>query len=187
MRFKYEDFKKIEIHENKNYFIKRQDYYKNLEEGMKDLRRIYNLMKRTRDKNIEKYEDISFAIGISKTKGETAIKEKVKTKGRPRYKVHGKPTNVHIHIACYGKLSSVFVVEITKKLNKKIYKDKESYKNRGYKNKRLFTSDKLSTQNCGLDYFNYIWKQSEAMLTEGNLDFDAMKENNLYFSSYNEE
>lgn len=157
-----------------NYAICRQAYYKDMEECIKDVKRIYRRMKRLVNKK-EKYKDISFVIGASQTKGDTAQKVKVNTNGRPKYIVRGERVKPHIHIACYGFFTPSFCVEVTKELNKKLYKTKEDYINRGYKHNLLYTQQKLSQDVNDLYYIPYVWKQSEKFLSHGNLNINELK------------
>lgn len=157
-----------------NYAICRQAYYKDMEECIKDVKRIYRRMKRLVNKN-EKYKNISFVIGASQTKGDTACKVKVKTKGRPKYVIYGEKVKPHLHIACYGFFAPSLSLEIIKELNKNIYKTKEDYINRGYKHRMLYTHQKLNQEVNDLYYIPYIWKQSEEFLSHGNLNINELK------------
>ena len=165
---------KISCPKTKNYAICRQDFYNNIEECIKDAKRIYSRMKRLAMKN-SKYKDISFVVGASQTKGDTAQKVKVNTKGRPKYIVRGKKIKPHLHIACYSFFAPSFSSEIMKRLNKNVYKTKEDYINRGYKHRLLYTLKKLNQDTNDLYYIPYIWKQSEKFFSHGNLNFKELK------------
>lgn len=157
-----------------NYAICRQTYYKDMQECIKDTKRIYSMMTRLIKKN-NKYEYISFVVGASQTRGDTARKVKEKTKGRPKYVVYGENVKPHLHIAVYGLFAPSFCSEIRKELNKNIYKTKKDYINRGYKHKMLYTLKKLNQDTNGLYYIPYIWQQSEAFLSHGKLNFEELK------------
>lgn len=158
-----------------NYGILRQKYYKNMDECILDAKKIYSKMVRLSMKN-NKYKDVFFVIGASQTKGDTAQKVKVNTKGRPKYVVRGKIVRPHLHIACYGFLAPSFSSEIMKKLNKNIYKSKNDYINRGYKHRFLYTIDKLNNDTNDLYFIPYIWRQSEVFLSHGNSNFKKLKD-----------
>lgn len=158
----------------KNYSICRQAFFSNMKECIRETENIYARMRNLAKKN-DKYKDISFVVGASQTKGNTAQKMKFKTNGRTKYVIRGEKVKPHIHIACYGYLAPSFVSEITKKLNKNIYKTKKDYINRGYKHKLLYTLKKLNLEANDLYYISYIWRQSERFLSYGNLNFDELK------------
>lgn len=179
MRFTYNDLRKVSVKNTKNYFLKRHCYYTSIEEAIKDMKKIYARIKYNIEQH-EKFKDISFIIGASETNGKTALKIKVKTKGRPKYMVKGIKVRPHIHIAFYGKLAPTFARFMATKLNKNIYKDYNSYKKRKYKSKRLYTINKLKGYGNGLEYIHYIWNQSEKVLTYGNLDFENLKMDSLF-------
>lgn len=166
---------KIRCPKTKNYAIYRQDYYKNLKECILDAKNIYSKMIRLSMKN-DKYKDIFFVVGASQTKGDTAQKVKVNTKGRPKYVVRGEKVRPHLHIACYGSGAPSFSSKIMEKLNKNIYKSKNDYINRGYKHRFLYTIDKLNNNTNDLYFIPYIWKQSEVFLSHGNSNFKKLKD-----------
>lgn len=158
-----------------NYGIFRQKYYKNIEECIKDAKNIYSKMVRLSMKN-DKYKDIFFVVGASQTKGDTAQKIKINTKGRPKYVVHGKKVKPHLHIACYSFWAPSFSSEIMKKLNKNIYKSPNDYINRGYKHRFLYTIQKLNNDINDLYFIPYVWRQSEVFLSHGNNIFKKLKD-----------
>lgn len=179
MKFTYNDLRKVSVKVTKNYYLKRHSYYTSIEEAIKDMRKIYARIKYNIETH-EEFKNISFIIGASETDGKTAIKIKQKTKGRPKYIVKGKKVKPHIHIAFYDKMAPTFANYITSKLNKNIYKNFESYNNRDYKHKKLYTIEKLHGYGNGLEYIHYIWNQSEKVMTYGNLDFEKLKIDSLF-------
>ena len=179
MRYTYNDLRKVRKNYEKNYLIKRWENYPNIKEAYKDMHRIYELMKYTILKN-EVFKNISFIIAISNTgknKHSDPCRVKINTKGRPKLQVTGgKKVAIHIHIACFGKGCPTFVKVITDKLNKKAYKSSDEFRNRKTKSRRLYTYDKLSGYNNGLDYVPYIYNQAEKLLTYGDLEFNNLKD-----------
>lgn len=178
MRFKIDDLRKVKINSTKNYMIKRWEYYNDSKDAYKDMHRIYELMKYTIKRN-EIFKDISFMVVISTTgkdKQKVTHREKISTKGRPKFKVTGIKKPAHIHIACFGQKCPTFVKVITDKLNKKAYKTAKEFYNRKTNSKRLYTYDKLKGDNYGLDYINYIYNQADKLMTYGQLEFDKMKD-----------
>lgn len=187
MKFKIEDLRVVELSNDKNYLIKRWEYYDNFELALKDMYRIYGLMKYVKNTN-EDYKDISFIIVLSTTgkgKHNCPTRIKVYTKGRPKFKVVGGiKKSPHLHIACFGIKCPSYVEEVTKKLNKTAYKTSVEFYNRKTKSKRLFTYDKLKGDNYGTDYIQYIYNQADKLLTYGTLDFNKMT-NDFFIAKYN--
>lgn len=182
MEFNFENLTKINTHylKTENYRIERKLYYNTLEEALKDEIRIYNdmtnLLKKNK-KSKDKYKDIVFIIGVSKTDGKTAIKVKEKAKGRPRYTIYGKVKKPHIHIAVFRYKASSFCNQILKILNnhnnKELFKDLRQRFNNSNSNLFLFEKEKLEGSNNGIDYIPYIYNQSEKILTnQQNSDFN---------------
>ncbi len=182
MKFNIKNLTLINTHysETENYRIDRKLYYNTLEEALKDAIRIYNdminLLKKNK-KSKDKYQDIVFIIGISKTDGKTAIKVKEKTKGRPKYTVYGTEKRPHIHIAVFGYKASSFCNEILKILNKhnnkELFKELRKRYNNSNNNLFLFEKEKLKGQDNGIDYIPYIYNQSQKILTnQQNSDFN---------------
>lgn len=176
MKFGINDLRRVKKIGYKNYYIKRHAYYECFEEAENDLKRIYELMKYTTSskKNLNKYKDVSFILVLSTTEGKSAIRIKIPTKGRPRYKVIGKKVKPHIHIACFGEKAPSFAEEIVTKLNKNQYKNLEDYYKRPYKSKRLYTIDKLEYGDKGAQYIPYLYNQADKILTYGDMEFEKM-------------
>lgn len=176
MRFKIQDLREVKISEDKNYLIKRWEYYDTITDAIRDMYRIYALMKYNIENN-EEFRDISFLIVVSSTKGKGKIcprREKIQTKGRPKLQVNGVKTQPHIHIACFGRNCPTFVKKITDKLNKKAFSSYEDFSKRKFKGRRLFTYDKLKGPNKGADYIPYLYNQADKILTYGKINFNKM-------------
>lgn len=177
MRFKINDLKIVELSSDKNYLIKRWEYYDNYEVALKDIYRIYGLMKYIKNSK-DIYRDISFILVLStrgKYKNNVPSRIKISTKGRPKFKiVGGIEKNPHLHIACFGRRCPSYVEEVTRKLNKRAYKTSKDFYNRKTKSIRLFTYDKLKGDNYGADYIPYIYNQADKILTYGTLNFYNM-------------
>ena len=187
MRFKIDDLIVVELNSDKNYLIKRWEYYDSFENALKDMYRIYGLMKYIKNKN-DAYKDISFIIVLStsgKRKNKVPTRIKIHTKGRPQFKVMGGiKKSPHLHIACFGIKCPSYVEEVTRKLNKSAYKTQKDFYDRKTKSNRLFTYDKLKGENYGTDYITYIYNQADKILTYGTLDFYKMT-NAFFIAKYN--
>ena len=182
MRFSYKIIK-TKYMNTKNYRIDRMLYFNTLEEAEKEAIRIYRNMYNKIFKNKKtkgKYNSIIFIIGVSQTDGQTAVKTKEKTKGRPKYKIKGKRKKPHLHIAVFGENVSVFCNEIIEFLNKNNDKEiftklRKRFKNRG--KLFLYEKEKLKGENNGFDYIPYIFNQSDKILSNtdnGDVEFKAM-------------
>ena len=168
MIYDFNSINKVSRNYDKNYLIKRWEYYSCEEEGYKDMQRIYELMKYTIKRN-DIFKNISFILAISttgKSQYSAPNRNKISTKGRPKYCITGgKNKPPHIHIACFGPRCPTFVKLITNKLNKRAYKSLDEFYKRNTKSRRLYTYDKLNGENNGLDYIPYIYNLASSNTT----------------------
>ncbi len=123
--------------------------------GLKELKNIYQLLKRVAESN-QNYSDISFIVGLSNTKSDTAYTyyKRKSGRGRPKKIIGGIKIDYHFHIYVITIESPIagFCFQAKKRLDKKFKSVKYSLHNNPENGIKYLKNQSNNTRKYG-NYF----------------------------------